>query len=50
MWNKLAIWWWRRHKVCVFCNDSADFYYSAVPICEFCSVMVGDLSGGHNMG
>lgn len=44
MWNRITIWWWRRYKACVFCNDSADFWYSGVPVCCLCASVIGDIA------
>jgi len=41
MWNRIAIWWWRKRKTCVFCNGSAEFSYKGVPVCRLCLAILG---------
>ena len=45
MWNKLALWWWRKRNkrnVCVYCRLSDEVYvrYLGVPSCQFCAMRV----------
>lgn len=44
MWNRIAIWWWRKHNACVFCKNEAHLYYMGVPICEFCLNILGEVA------
>ncbi len=39
--SRFAIRWWRKRKICVFCNDGATFTYKDVPVCNACLALLG---------